>query len=110
MLLARALLAGLVCALVGCRDDGGVAIGEASSGAGTTAAATTSGTTSGSGSSSSGSADTTDGGSSTGEPGDPPELAPLCPDGLPFAYDRPDEGDPLDAAELADATSRYLEL
>jgi hypothetical protein len=48
--------------------------------------------------------------SSTGDPEDPQELAPLCADGLPVAFDRPDVGDPIDPADLSAATQRYLDL
>src|SRR5690349_16182892 len=113
MLVARARLPWIICALVGCSDDGVAAMDESSSGAGTTLAPTTSTTdaTTSVDTSSGGSVDSTDeGSSSTGEPGDPPELAPLCAGGLPLTFERPDEGEPLDAAELSQATARYLEL
>jgi hypothetical protein len=110
MLVVRARLPWMISALVACSDGGSPAAeGSSSSGGGTTAATTSSSTTGVD--TSSGSVDTSGAeSSSTGEPGDPPELAPLCPDGFPLDFDRPDEGDPLDATELADATSRYLEL
>lgn len=103
----------LLYALIGCSDDGVAAMDESSTGAGTTAATTTSTTdaTTSVDTSSDSSVDSTDeGSSSTGEPGDPPELAPLCAGGLPLTFERPDEGEPLDAAELSAATARYLEL
>jgi hypothetical protein len=67
-------------------------------------------TTSGTSGASSVSSPTTDADSSTGEPEDPQELAPLCPAGLPIAFDRPDVGDPIGAEDLAAATERYLDL
>lgn len=50
------------------------------------------------------------GGSTTGDPQPPVQLAPLCPEGLPFDYTRPDIGEPVDAAALTAATESYLAL
>jgi hypothetical protein len=63
--------------------------------------------------STSGVGDTTDDtGSGTGDEGGglPHELADLCPAGLPVDFSRPDEGDPIDPAQLSAVTGRYLEL
>lgn len=58
--------------------------------------------------------DDTTGGSSgtTGDPdgGLPHELDDICPDGPSVAIERPDDGDPIDPAELTAVTERYLEL
>jgi hypothetical protein len=110
MHMRRASFLGLLVLPIGCGDDDAAPLAEGSSSGvvGTSTGATTN--TGGLGSS--GGLDTSSGsdGASTGEPGDPPELAPLCPRGLPLDFERPDQGDPVDADELALATSRYLEL
>ncbi len=110
MLARRARFACLLMLVIACGDDGRDAAVDTSSGApGTSSNSTsTSGADTSSAGTSSSSADESS--SSTGEPGDPPELAPLCPAGLPLDFARPDEGEPVDEAELALATSRYLEL
>lgn len=98
--------------LASCADPGGSTPGDASTGG---PSSTEAGPSSGSdtaGTSTSTSTPTSSSGadSSTGDPGPGPELAELCPAGLPVAFERPDVGEPVDDPALTAATAQYLEL